>query len=212
MMLAGEPQRVHRFLDALMEIHLRNLERFLGAVGSHIDVIVFGDDLGAQNGPQISPRMYREFFKPRHAMHVGARQAAGQREGHAALLRGGAPTAARPDRRRAGRHQPGADQLPGHGSRRAEARFRQGPDVLGRRLRHAGSSAAAARPTKCANTCCINAKCWRPAADSSSSKCTTLWPMCPRRTSSRCTTRCGSRHKRGGEDISGGAKMERAGL
>jgi uroporphyrinogen decarboxylase len=67
MMLAGEPERVHRFLDALVEIHMRNLDRFLGTVGPYIDVIVFGDDLGAQNCPQISPRMYREFFKPRHA-------------------------------------------------------------------------------------------------------------------------------------------------
>jgi len=67
MMLAGEPARVHRFLDALVEIHLKNLGLFLGAVGPYIDVIVFGDDLGAQNCPQISPRMYREFFKPRHA-------------------------------------------------------------------------------------------------------------------------------------------------
>ncbi len=68
MMLAGEPARVHRFLDALVEMHLRNLEKFLGAVSPYIDVINFGDDLGAQNQPQISPRMYREFFKPRHAM------------------------------------------------------------------------------------------------------------------------------------------------
>ncbi len=68
MMLAGEPARVHRFLDALVEIHMRNLERFLGSVGPYIDIILFGDDLGAQNSPQISPRMYREFFKPRHAM------------------------------------------------------------------------------------------------------------------------------------------------
>lgn len=68
MMLAGEPARAHRFLDALVEIHMRNLERFLGSVGPYIDIILFGDDLGAQNRPQISPRMYREFFKPRHAM------------------------------------------------------------------------------------------------------------------------------------------------
>jgi uroporphyrinogen decarboxylase len=68
MMLAGEPRRVHRFLDALVEIHLKNLEKFLGAVAPHIDIIGFGDDLGAQTGPQISPRMYREFFKPRHAL------------------------------------------------------------------------------------------------------------------------------------------------
>ena len=67
-MLGEDPARAHRFLDALVEIHLRNLERFLGAVGPSIDVIVFGDDLGAQNSPQISPRMYREFFKPRHAL------------------------------------------------------------------------------------------------------------------------------------------------
>jgi len=67
-MLGSEPRRAHRFLDALVEIHLRNLESYLLAVGDSIDVIVFGDDLGAQNSPQISPRMYREFFKPRHRM------------------------------------------------------------------------------------------------------------------------------------------------
>jgi uroporphyrinogen decarboxylase len=67
-MLAGEPQRAHRFLDALVEVHMARLEKFLGAVGDSIDIIGFGDDLGAQNSPQISPKMYREFFKPRHAM------------------------------------------------------------------------------------------------------------------------------------------------
>jgi len=44
------------------------LERFLGAVGEYIDIIRFGDDLGMQSGPQISPSMYREFFKPRHQL------------------------------------------------------------------------------------------------------------------------------------------------
>jgi uroporphyrinogen decarboxylase len=67
MLLAEDPARVHAFLDRLLEIHLANLDKFLAAVGNNIDVIVFGDDLGAQGGPQISPRMYREFFKPRHA-------------------------------------------------------------------------------------------------------------------------------------------------
>ena len=43
-------------------MHLANLEKFLSAVGPYIDIIVFGDDLGMQTGPQISPRMYREFF------------------------------------------------------------------------------------------------------------------------------------------------------
>ncbi len=65
MLLAGEPQRAHRFLEKLMEIHLRNLERFLRTVAPHIDIILFGDDLGMQSGPQVSPAMYREYFKPR---------------------------------------------------------------------------------------------------------------------------------------------------
>ncbi|MBI4664682.1 MAG: methyltransferase [Verrucomicrobia bacterium] len=65
LLLAGEAQRAHRFLDKLVEIHFANLERFLGAVGPHIDIILFGDDLGMQKGPQISPKMYREFFQPR---------------------------------------------------------------------------------------------------------------------------------------------------
>ena len=68
MLLAGDPKRVHTFLDRLVEIHLASLEQFLGAVGDSIDVILFGDDLGMQTGPQISPGMYREFFKPRHKL------------------------------------------------------------------------------------------------------------------------------------------------
>lgn len=67
MLLAGDPARAHEFLDRLVELHLKNLERFLGLVGPYIDIIVFGDDLGTQKGPQMSPAMYREFFKPRHA-------------------------------------------------------------------------------------------------------------------------------------------------
>ena len=68
MMLAAEPDKVHAFLDRLVEIHLANLEAFLAAVGPSIDVVLFGDDLGMQGGPQISPAMYREYFKPRHKL------------------------------------------------------------------------------------------------------------------------------------------------
>ncbi|MFA6564624.1 MAG: uroporphyrinogen decarboxylase family protein [Verrucomicrobiia bacterium] len=68
MLLAGEPERAHDFLDRITAMYLGNLEKFLGAVGDSIDVILFGDDLGMQTGPQISPAMYREFFKPRHQL------------------------------------------------------------------------------------------------------------------------------------------------
>jgi len=68
MMLGTEPGRVHAFLDKATEVHMANLERFLTTVGDSIDIILFGDDLGGQNAPLMSPRMYREFFKPRHSM------------------------------------------------------------------------------------------------------------------------------------------------
>ena len=68
MLLAGEPAQAHRFLDTLVEMHLENLEKLLSAVGPYIDIILFGDDLGMQTGPQISPRMYREFLHPRYRL------------------------------------------------------------------------------------------------------------------------------------------------
>jgi uroporphyrinogen decarboxylase len=68
LMLAMDPPGVHDFLDRLVEIHLKELERFLKAVGNNIDIILFGDDLGMQSGPQMSPEMYREYFKPRHQL------------------------------------------------------------------------------------------------------------------------------------------------
>ncbi len=67
-LMAADPDATRDFLENLVELHLRNLERFLLAVGPFIDVVLFGDDLGMQTGPQMSPKMYREFFKPYHAM------------------------------------------------------------------------------------------------------------------------------------------------
>jgi uroporphyrinogen decarboxylase len=68
MLLAADPKRAAEFLDRLVAVHLQNLEKFLSAVGPYIDIVLFGDDLGMQNGPQISPQMYRELFKPRHSL------------------------------------------------------------------------------------------------------------------------------------------------
>lgn len=67
-LLASEPQKAHHFLDKLLELHLANLEKFASAVGDCIDIIQFNDDLGMQTGPQISIRMFREFFLPRYKL------------------------------------------------------------------------------------------------------------------------------------------------
>ena len=66
-LLAAEPEQAHDLLERLTQLHESALEKYLGLVGQYVDVINFNDDLGMQNGPQISPRMYREFFKPRQA-------------------------------------------------------------------------------------------------------------------------------------------------
>lgn len=65
--LAAEPAKVEALLDALMERHLANLEQACHAVGDVADICRFGDDLGTNGGPFMSPAMYRRYFKPRHA-------------------------------------------------------------------------------------------------------------------------------------------------
>ncbi|HEY3416813.1 MAG TPA: uroporphyrinogen decarboxylase family protein, partial [Armatimonadota bacterium] len=66
MYLGLYPEACLRLSERLCALHLANLEKWLGAVGPYIDIVLFGDDLGGQQGPLISPAMYREFFKPYH--------------------------------------------------------------------------------------------------------------------------------------------------
>lgn len=61
-----EPDNVKKLLDALMERHLETLAKVCNAVGDVADIIRFGDDLGAMNGPFMDPEIYRQVFKPRH--------------------------------------------------------------------------------------------------------------------------------------------------
>jgi uroporphyrinogen decarboxylase len=65
--LATEPAQVEALLDTLMEKHLDALGKACRAVGDVVDIVRFGDDLGTNRGPFLSPAMYRRFFKPRHA-------------------------------------------------------------------------------------------------------------------------------------------------
>jgi uroporphyrinogen decarboxylase len=64
--LAADRPKALALLDKLVESHLAGLARFLPAVDGVVDIIQMGDDLGTQNALEISPRMYREVFKPRH--------------------------------------------------------------------------------------------------------------------------------------------------
>ena len=66
--LVLEPLQVERLLDALMERHLKTLEKVCRAVGDVADILRFGDDLGMDTGPLMKPDIYRKFFKPRHTI------------------------------------------------------------------------------------------------------------------------------------------------
>ena len=60
------PEACERLSEALCRFYMPRLESWLGAVGPYIDVMLFGDDLGGQNGPVMSPEMYRRYYKPWH--------------------------------------------------------------------------------------------------------------------------------------------------
>ncbi|MCX6383616.1 MAG: methyltransferase [Actinobacteria bacterium] len=62
----ADKNKTKKLLDRLVERNMVKLERIIGGVGKYIDFLQFGDDLGGQDGPFMSPEIYREVFKPRH--------------------------------------------------------------------------------------------------------------------------------------------------
>jgi len=58
------------YANALLDQNLKNTigfwDVYLEEVGEFVQVVCQGDDLGTQIGPWISPKMYREWIKPRH--------------------------------------------------------------------------------------------------------------------------------------------------
>jgi len=59
-----DKRKVGRLLDFLVERNLKLLDRVLKGVGKYVDILQFGDDLGSQGGPFMSPDMFKEIFKP----------------------------------------------------------------------------------------------------------------------------------------------------
>jgi hypothetical protein len=58
---------IKEIFELTLEMQMKNIEMYRQAVGERIQVIeINGNDFGAQNGPFISPPMYRELYKPYH--------------------------------------------------------------------------------------------------------------------------------------------------
>lgn len=55
--------------DSVLEITMQIAKRELQEVGRDVDVVICADDLGAQQGTQISKEDYRKYVKPRHARY-----------------------------------------------------------------------------------------------------------------------------------------------
>ncbi len=61
------PEYIKGIYEGQLEIALKNLPLYKQAVGSRIQAIfVSGTDFGSQTGPFISPRAYRDLYKPYH--------------------------------------------------------------------------------------------------------------------------------------------------
>jgi uroporphyrinogen decarboxylase len=65
--LAADKRFAGYLMDKLVEMHIERFRQYIEAVGDRVDVVVLGDDLGMETGPQISPELYREMVKPRQA-------------------------------------------------------------------------------------------------------------------------------------------------
>ena len=59
------PDIAHAFLDRLSSVINEMYKHYMDAVGHYVQVVVITDDQGTQNSLMISPRMFREFIKPR---------------------------------------------------------------------------------------------------------------------------------------------------
>jgi len=65
--LLTRPDYIYSVFEGQCQIALRNLASLAKAVGDNADVIfVTGTDFGSQRGPLVSPKVYRELFKPFH--------------------------------------------------------------------------------------------------------------------------------------------------
>jgi len=58
--------------DRITDIWVEIVHRALQEAGEYVDIVCWGDDLGTQRGPQISPELYRRMIKPRQKRMVEA--------------------------------------------------------------------------------------------------------------------------------------------
>jgi len=59
-----QPELIHEMLDFMVEFFIKTTEKALTEV--EVDVCIINEDFAGKGGPLISPKIYKEFFLPRH--------------------------------------------------------------------------------------------------------------------------------------------------
>jgi uroporphyrinogen decarboxylase len=65
--LATDKALANHLMGRLVDCYEERVHRYIEAVGPWVDIIQVNDDLGAQDGLQLSQGLYREMVKPHHA-------------------------------------------------------------------------------------------------------------------------------------------------
>jgi len=64
-----QPELVHEILDFMVDFFIKLTKKAL--IETDIDAFCFNEDFAFKNGPLISPKIYKEFFLPRHKKIIG---------------------------------------------------------------------------------------------------------------------------------------------
>lgn len=68
--LAGDTDFVKMLFDKLLELQKAFIRPYYQAIGDYIHLTTSGDDFGTQNGPFMSPAMFRKWIKPYFADRI----------------------------------------------------------------------------------------------------------------------------------------------
>ncbi|MBN1319130.1 MAG: hypothetical protein JXA42_26840 [Anaerolineales bacterium] len=80
--MAKNPLIAAAIFEKIRSFYLAYLERILESADGNLDIVLMGDDFGAQNGPLISPRMWQTFLGDGFESYVKLTKDAGVRIMH----------------------------------------------------------------------------------------------------------------------------------
>jgi len=66
------PEIAESIMNHVTNIMIDVIEKYIKPIGKYLDFIFFGDDLGLQLAPMISPELFRRFIKPKYRRYVEA--------------------------------------------------------------------------------------------------------------------------------------------